>query len=493
MTASLIRTRYAPSPTGYLHVGGLRTALYNYLFAKKAGGKIILRVEDTDRTRLVEDAVPNFIDIFNWLGIEFDEGPRIGGEYGPYVQSERLELYREHLRQLADQGLAYPCFCSAERLQQMRDTQIKSGQPPMYDRACRNLSAEESARRIAQGEAHVWRMAVPDKQLVEVQDLIRGDVSFESSTIDDQVLLKSDGYPTYHLANVIDDHRMKISHVIRGEEWLPSTPKHVLLYKFFNWDLPRFAHLPLLLNPDRSKMSKRSGDVAVEDYRRKGTLPDALINFVALLGWHPSDDREIFSLAELVSEFSLERVNKAGAVFDTTKLAWMNAEYIKRESDEELTSHILPLISESAKSELSERLEFTVATLRGGTEAYQSLADRISELAAPLGETDAEMMALLESAEAASFLKEFTAGIEAIPADTWNRFENLADSFKELAKASGKSYGMKGKTLWMTLRAALTGQPHGPELPKLIGIWGRARTLQQLNTAVHYASQAISE
>jgi glutamyl-tRNA synthetase len=493
MSDSEIRTRYAPSPTGYLHVGGLRTALYNYLFAKKAGGRIVLRVEDTDRTRLVEDAVPNFLDIFKWLGIEFDEGPEIGGEFGPYVQSERLAVYTEHIRKLSEQNLAYPCFCSAERLQQMRDEQIKSGRPPMYDRTCRTLSREDAQKRIDAGEAHVWRMAVPDNRIVQVNDHIRGEVSFESSTIDDQVLLKSDGYPTYHLANVIDDHMMRISHVIRGEEWLPSTPKHVLLYQCFGWNTPQFAHLPLLLNADRSKMSKRSGDVAVEDYRRKGTLPRALLNFVALLGWHPADDREIFSLEQLIDEFSLERVNKAGAVFDTTKLAWMNAEYIKRESDEELTSHILPLIPESVKSELLERLQYTVATLRGGTDSYQMLADKISELAAPLGENDLEMMSLLETGDAAAFLKEFTTGMEAVPVGVWDNFDELAVSFKEIAKNSGKQYGMKGKTLWMTLRAALTGQPHGPELPKLIGIWGRDRSLKQLQTAVQYASQALSE
>jgi glutamyl-tRNA synthetase len=276
MTNPMIRTRYAPSPTGYLHVGGLRTALYNYLFARKHGGKIILRVEDTDRTRLVEDAVVNFLDVFKWLGIDFDEGPEIGGEFGPYIQSERLAIYDQHIKMLSTMKLAYPCFCSAERLQEMRDAQTQASKPPMYDRACRNLNREETKQRIAAGEAHVWRMAVPDNETVTISDLIRGDVHFETATIDDQVLMKSDGYPTYHLANVIDDYYMKISHVIRGEEWLPSTPKHVLLYRFFGWEPPAFAHLPLLLNADRSKMSKRSGDVAVEDYRRKGTLPDAL-------------------------------------------------------------------------------------------------------------------------------------------------------------------------------------------------------------------------
>lgn len=493
MTDTNIRTRYAPSPTGYLHVGGLRTALYNYLFAKQSGGKVILRVEDTDRTRLVEDAVPNFLDIFDWLGIEFDEGPVIGGEYGPYVQSERLAIYRERIQKLAEQRLAYPCFCSAERLQHMRDEQIKSGQPPMYDRVCRSLSADEAAQKIAAGEPHVWRMAVPDNQLVEVKDLIRGDVSFESSTIDDQVLLKSDGFPTYHLANVIDDHMMRISHVIRGEEWLPSTPKHVLLYQFFGWDLPQFAHLPLLLNPDRSKMSKRSGDVAVEDYRRKGTLPAALINFVALLGWHPADDREIFSLTELVHEFSLERVNKAGAVFDTTKLGWMNAEYIKLETDEALTERIRELLPEQAVGELSERLQFAVATLRGGTQRYKDLAGRIVSEVLTFGEIGGEVESWLKAPEAGSFLAEFAASLSSIAESDWREPEKLEAAFKDAAKRVGTQCGMKGKALWMTIRSALTGQPHGPELPKLVYILGRTAVLQRLQHSMQAASQEISE
>jgi glutamyl-tRNA synthetase len=490
---SEVRTRYAPSPTGYLHVGGLRTALYNFLFARKHGGKIILRVEDTDRTRLVEDAVENFKDVFHWLGMEFDEGPELGGNYGPYVQSERLKIYDEHIRKLADDELAYPCFCSAERLAEVRNARIKAGRPPMYDRKCRSLNREQATARIAGGESCVWRMAVPVGETVKVTDLIRGEVAFESSTIDDQVLLKSDGYPTYHLANVIDDHLMKITHVIRGEEWLPSTPKHVLLYKFFGWNLPQFAHLPLLLNADRSKMSKRSGDVAVEDYRRKGTLPEALLNFVALLGWHPSDDQEMFSLAELIEGFSLERVNKAGAVFDAAKLAWMNEEYIKRESDEALTEHVISHLPDYAKTELSDRLEFAVATLRGGSQTYEALAVRIVREILMPPSLSSEMEGWLKAEDAVAFLGEFASGLEAIPSETWNNYDDFASAFKEIAKASGKSFGMKGKALWMTLRAALTGQPHGPELPKLVCILGRRKILKRLQEAVQYATQAVSE
>jgi glutamyl-tRNA synthetase len=340
-TMSDVRVRYAPSPTGYLHVGGLRTALYNYLFARQQGGCFVLRIEDTDQTRKVEGAVENLLTVLQWLGLEFDEGPSKGGDFGPYVQSERLSIYRDHVVKLADGDHAYPCFCSTETLDTMRAAQTAQGRVPMYDGRCRKLDKAETRKRVEAGEPHVWRMAVPRKKTIVVNDIIRGKVSFATDTIDDQVLLKTDGFPTYHLANVVDDRFMRISHVIRGEEWLPSTPKHVLLYEFFGWDCPAFAHLPLLLNADRSKMSKRSGDVAVEEYRKKGILPQALINFVALLGWHPQDDREVFSVEELTHEFSLERVNKAGAIFDMAKLEWMNGEHLRLLPDEAAIDYLM--------------------------------------------------------------------------------------------------------------------------------------------------------
>ena len=286
----MVRTRFAPSPTGYLHVGGLRTALYNYIFARKHHGSFVLRIEDTDQERKVEGAIENLIETLKWTGIIPDEGPGFGGDYGPYIQSERLELYRRHAEILLEKELAYYCFCSQERLERLRQEQIAKKQPPRYDNHCRNLPADEVKRKLQSGEKFVIRMKTPLQGSVEVRDLIRGKVSFSADVLDDQILIKSDGFPTYHLANVVDDHLMKISHVIRGEEWLPSTPKHVLLYEYFNWKSPEFAHLPLLLNPDRSKLSKRHGDVAVESYRQKGYLAEALINFLALLGWNPGTD-----------------------------------------------------------------------------------------------------------------------------------------------------------------------------------------------------------
>ncbi|MBI5060451.1 glutamate--tRNA ligase [candidate division KSB1 bacterium] len=488
---SEVRTRFAPSPTGYLHVGGLRSALYNYLFAKQQGGVVLLRIEDTDQSREVKGAVENLLAAFHWLGLEFDEGPHVGGACGPYVQSQRLTLYREHVKRLADANHAYPCFCAPATLDEMRAAQGARGEPPMYDRRCKSISPADARRRIERGEAHVWRMAVPGGQIVRVHDLVRGDVEFATDTVDDQVLLKSDGFPTYHLANVVDDHYMRISHVIRGEEWLPSAPKHALLYACFGWERPRFAHLPLLLNPDRSKMSKRGGDVAVEDYRRNGILPAALINFVALLGWHPQDEREIFSVDELVKEFSLERVNKAGAIFDGAKLRWMNAEYIKRESEHDLYAHVAALLTEQIEICGESRVRYAVATLRGGTEVYGDLADRIRATLGPRSADDPESIALLANAEARKLVTEFQRRMSEIPPEIWNDFPALEAAFKAAANDSGQAVGLKGKSLWQTVRAALTGQLHGPELAKLVGIWGRARVMAELENAAS-ATTAVS-
>lgn len=328
-----VRVRFAPSPTGYLHIGGLRTALYNYLFAKHHNGKCILRIEDTDRTRFVENAQENLISSLRWAGIEFDESPEIGGEYGPYIQSERFDLYKKYAFQLIENGSAYYAFDTSDELDSMRDRQQKAGIVPKYDRTTmRNeftLGKEETKKMIENGVSYVIRLKVPITENIKFVDIIRGEVIVNGHDIDDQILLKSDGFPTYHLANVVDDHLMGITHVIRGEEWLPSTPKHVILYKSFGWDSPTFAHLPLLLNKDKTKLSKRQGSVAVEDFIEQGYFKEAFVNFVALLGWNPTADREIFSMQELIQNFNLEKVNKSGAVFDIKKLEWVNSQYLK--------------------------------------------------------------------------------------------------------------------------------------------------------------------
>ncbi|MDF2378922.1 MAG: glutamate--tRNA ligase [Candidatus Gracilibacteria bacterium] len=330
----MVVTRFAPSPTGYLHVGGLRTALYAYLFAKKAGGKLILRIEDTDQNRQVEGAEENLIKSLEWAGLSFDEGPHVGGDNGPYRQSDRTELYQKYSQELIDNGKAYKCFCSSERLEEVRQKQEASKLPTGYDGHCRGLTESEVQSKREEGLSHVVRLKVPKEELIVFEDIVRGKVKFASHLVDDQVLLKSDSFPTYHLANVVDDHLMGVTHVIRGEEWLPSTPKHILLYKAFGWEAPQFSHLPLILNEDRSKLSKRQGDVAVEDYMAKGYKKEELNNFIAFLGWNPGGTREIYSLEELVAEFDLNKVQKAGAVFNLEKLNWFREIWKQRQLKE---------------------------------------------------------------------------------------------------------------------------------------------------------------
>ncbi|CEG50076.1 glutamate-trna ligase [Plasmopara halstedii] len=359
-TRSAVRVRYAPSPTGYLHLGGLRTALFNYLFAKSSGGQFILRIEDTDKTRQVEGSVEALVNSLKWCGVEEDEGPNVGGPYGPYIQSQRLSIYRDAVKKLVESGHAYRCFCTSERLQKLRETQTRHGEATMYDRACLGLNDDEVKARVGRGDSFVIRLKIPEGKTV-VKDLLRGYVQFDHTGIDDQVLMKSDGYPTYHLANVVDDHAMRISHVIRGEEWLPSTPKHVILYKALGYEIPVWAHLGLLLNENRSKLSKRQGDVAVEDFRHKGFLPSGLVNFVAMLGWNPADgnNQEIFQMKELEEQFSIDNVNKAGSVVNIDRLRWINSRHVRALFAEENISEtrkiavlndVLPLMSSSLEA-----------------------------------------------------------------------------------------------------------------------------------------------
>ncbi|KAI7823888.1 putative glutamyl-tRNA synthetase [Gamsiella multidivaricata] len=331
-TSQITRVRFAPSPTGYLHLGGLRTAVYNYLLARQNGGKCILRIEDTDQTRYVPGAAESLIRAMEWAGVKFDEGPGIGGPHKPYHQSERLDLYRKHADALIEHDHAYRCFCTPERLSLVRLEAQKAGRTASYDRKCAMLSKQESQERVDNGEAFVVRMKVPDGKTT-VTDEVHGKVEFSNKEVDDSVLMKSDGYPTYHLANVVDDHVMGITHVIRGQEWLPSAPKHVLLYQMFGWEVPKFAHVPLLLNPDKSKLSKRSGDVNVEDYRDKGYFPEAVVNFVALLGWHPGTTEEIFDMDSLTAAFSLKNIQQSNAVVLREKLDWINKMHLLRRAE----------------------------------------------------------------------------------------------------------------------------------------------------------------
>jgi glutamyl-tRNA synthetase len=340
------RVRFAPSPTGYLHVGGARSALFNYLFAKRHKGKFILRIEDTDRSRYVKGALEEIYESLRWLGLEWDEGPGIGGPCGPYIQSERVAIYKEHAEKLLSSGKAYRCFCSSERLAALREEQEKTKQPVGYDKKCRSLSEEETDRLLVGNKAHVVRFKIQAGRKIVFNDIIRGEIEYSSDVLDDIVLIKSDGFPTYHMANVVDDHLMNITHVLRGDEWISSTPRHVLLYEAFGWNPPQFAHLPVILAEDGKKLSKRKGAASVMDYKRAGFLPEALFNFLALLGWAPGDEREKMSVKDLTGAFSLEHVSPKPAVFDEKKMEWMNGMYLTERSAVSLIAEVFPLWKE---------------------------------------------------------------------------------------------------------------------------------------------------
>jgi len=477
----MVRVRFAPSPTGLVHVGSLRTALYNYLFAKHHKGTLVLRIEDTDRTRFVEGAVDNLLRTMNWAGIHFDEGPVQGGQYGPYVQSERFDRYNAYGQQLVASGHAYRCFCTAERIDLVRKTLQESGQPPMYDGYCRGLSADEIAQKEAEGLPHVIRLKVPAKETVFFDDLVRNRVVFQSHTIDDQVLIKSDGFPTYHLANVVDDHDMNITHVIRGEEWLSSTPKHVLLYKAFGWDIPQFAHLPLLLNPDRSKLSKRQGDVSVEDFQAHGFLPEALVNFVALLGWNPSDKQEIYTLDELIEKFDISKVNKAGAVFDQKKLLWMNGQYIRKMPPEALYAAVKPHFNEATAE------YFNATNISLAERMVNSIKDNLEHVSDI--NTYVSVYLLSDEDVAKAWLPENQGDTEKqVVAALLNEFEGYSEfSAQQIETGIQKVLETlqlgKGKVL-KPLRYALTARPSGPHLPELMSILGPITVCNRLKRFV---------
>ncbi len=477
----MVRVRFAPSPTGFVHVGSLRTALYNYLFARHNNGVNVLRIEDTDRTRLVEGAVENLLRTMEWAGISFDEGPTQGGEYGPYVQSERTEIYRNYADELISNNKAYPCFCTSERLDEVRKAMQASGQPPMYDRHCRNLTHDEVREKIDAGIAHVVRLRVPLGETITFNDLVRGDVSFESKTIDDQVLLKSDGFPTYHLANIVDDHLMKITHVIRGEEWLTSTPKHVLLYRALNWeaDMPKFAHLPLLLNPDRSKLSKRQGDVAVEDFKTQGYLPDALVNFCALLGFNPSDTQEIYSLEALIASFELDKVNKSGAVFGREKLDWMNSEYIRSKTPEELFKSVKPLAEDRGYTVSDEYLLKVIGLMTERVRTLNDFVDFASYFYKAPTEFDEKSRAKNWTDEAklrlADLLPLLTNSTE------WNHV-----AIEQIVRAYAESKDISAGKLIHPLRLSVSGVGSGPGLFELLEVLGKSEVTSRIAYALEH-------
>lgn len=475
-----VRLRFAPSPTGYVHIGGLRTALYNYLYARGQKGKFILRIEDTDRTRYVEGAIENLIKELKWAGIDIDEGVSLDeagniinvGDCKPYIQSERVKqgIYDKYVDRLIEEGKAYYCFCTKERLDHIREAQKADGKIAKYDGFCRGVSLEEARERIAKGEEHVVRMKLPANKDISFDDAIKGRITINTDDMDDQVLIKSDGFPTYHFAVVIDDHEMGVTHVVRGDEWLPSTPKHVFLYEAFGWETPQYVHLPTVLNKSGKKLSKRNDDASVEDFRKKGYLPEGLINYLALVGWSPETNEEILSMDELIEQFSFDRVSKSGGVFDSEKLDWVNAHYVKALEIPKLAEYIKPYLIEAGLIDedfSEEKLELIAQTFQESIHKFSEIVEQSEFLFKDKIEIVEEDAIEMASGEQVPSL------VEAFKEELSNIDEVDEEFAKTIMKKIQKATGVKGKNLFMPVRAVLTGNVHGPELVNIIQILGK--------------------
>lgn len=487
-----VRVRFAPSPTGYLHIGGARTAIYNWLLARATGGQFILRIEDTDRARFVPDALQDIMASLRWLGIEWDEGPEAGGPYGPYFQSERLDLYHKYAEQLVAEGKAYYCFCTTERLSALRAAQEAAKQPPGYDRHCRTLTPDEVAKLKAEGHVPVIRFKIPLDGTTTVVDELRGELTFENRTLDDLVLLKSDGFPTYHLANIIDDHHMGITHVMRGDEWIASTPRHILLYQAFGWQPPKFAHLPVFLAPSGGgKLSKRHGATSVREYREKGYLPEALFNFLLLLGWHPSDEQELFTPEEAARAFTLDRISKSPVAFSTDKLDWFNGIYIRKMDVRELAQRCLPVLQRDGLLPdpcPPERLEYLVRVMPLVQERLRGL-NEISELVdfflredIPAPGLDLLVQKGSTPEQADELLTRSAQLIEAAPGLS---HDDLDAPLRRLAEEKG----LKAGQVFMPIRVAISGRTATPGLFETMEAIGKDRVLRRIRKAIEVLKQ----
>jgi glutamyl-tRNA synthetase len=477
---SNVRVRYAPSPTGAPHVGNIRTALFDYLWARHTGGKFIVRIEDTDQAREVENGLELILESLRFLGLQWDEGPDIGGAFGPYEQSKRLHLYKQHAEELVAKGAAYYCYCTPERLEQMRAAQQARGEQTRYDYHCRYLSIEERAAHERAGDPKVIRLAVPQEGKTTLHDFIHGDLTIANKDVDDQVLLKSDGFPTYHLAVVVDDHLMQISHVLRGDDWIPSFPKHVLLYHAFGWAVPPHGHVPLVLGTDKKKLGKRHGSTSVIQFRDEGYLAEAMLNFLARLGWSYDDKTEIFSRQQLIELFTLDKIEHAPAIFDYSKLDWMNGYYIRQLSDEDLVNRVLPFFAKAG-------LPTDIATLRA---FIPLIKERMKKL------TDAVTMADFLFADELEYDPQLLIGkgMDAKSAQAalraaqsvLEKYASYADEEKIEAelRAAADQLGMKYAPFFGTLRVAVTGKTVSPPLMGSIQILGREKTLRRIQRAL---------
>jgi glutamyl-tRNA synthetase len=477
-----VRVRFAPSPTGYPHIGNIRTVVFNWLFARQQQGQFILRIEDTDRNRYVDDAIRVIQDSLGWLGLDWDEGPGKGGDYGPYVQSERLDIYREKAEELVDKGLAYRCNCSSERLAEVRETLRGQGKNPMYDGHCRRKAPGE----VAADEPHVIRLKVPREGVTTFNDLLRGEISVENTLVDDQILIKSDGYPTYHLAVVVDDHMMAITHVMRGDDWIPSMPKRVLLYRAFGWELPTFVHVPLVMGPDGKKLGKRHGATSVDEFRWQGYLPDALVNFLALLGWAPGEgeDREIFSREELIERFDIHHINLSPAVFSYQKLDWLNGQYIRAMSPDALLQALVPfwanagLIPTPVPTEMRHKLKILVPLVQERLKRLRDvipLTDFVFEDidVPPIEKIIGKKMTAAETLTALRAVQRLLR--ESVQFDA----ESLEQPMRDLAGTLDLKVGQ----LLGIVRNVVTGKQVSPPLFGTIQAIGRKTTLKRLEDA----------
>lgn len=472
-----VRVRFAPSPTGYLHVGGARTALFNWLYARKTGGKFILRIEDTDVERSTQESTDGLLKDLKWLGLTWDEGPEVGGNYGPYYQSERLEIYQKYARELMDKGYAYPCFCKEEELEAKRQKAEEEHRSVHYDQTCLKLSKEEVQKRIAAGESYVIRVKVPEKDYV-LEDEVRGRVEWKAGTLGDFIILRSSGMPVYNFCVVVDDAAMEITHVVRAEEHLTNTHRQLILYEALGKKPPIFSHASLILGPDKSKLSKRHGATAVGQYAIDGFLPEALVNFLALLGWNEGNDREIYSVKELIEHFELNRISKSPGVFDHNKLVWMNGQHLRAMSVDELLPMVAPVLKDAMPND--KRLE-NPEILRKLIELIQvkmNLINDAVEVAKSFltaQEPENEEAAQLISTEKS--LKLF----EAL-AQEFEKCEWIKEGYNAAIKAAGKIAEAKGKDLFMPIRVKITGTCHGPDLVGILDVLGRDEVISRLKS-----------
>ncbi|MEO0181165.1 MAG: glutamate--tRNA ligase [candidate division WOR-3 bacterium] len=476
MNKSKVRVRFAPSPTGYLHLGGARTALYNWLFARNQGGVFILRIEDTDRSRLVPDSVQDIIQSLEWLGIPPDEGP--------YFQSERREVYAQKAHELVERGAAYPCFCTPQRLERVREERRKAGLKIGYDRACRNLSPDEVKAKMQGGQAYVIRLRVPLSGEIGFRDFLRGKIAYDARELEDIVLLKSDGWPTYHLANVVDDHDQGITHIMRADEWIPSVPYHILIYEAFGWEPPVFIHLPVILSPDgKGKMSKRSGAFSIRDVRREGYLPEAIVNYLALLGWSPGDDREIMSLTEMAEAFSLQRLSVRGAVFSYEKLLWMNGEYMRAMPDKRLAELAMPFFKEKGYNDPQTILKI-IPLFKDRAKTLRELADISGYFFAEPDSYDPDgVKKHFLRPGVPELLRELAGRLAGI--DGWNP-QSIEHALRELADERG----IPARDLIHPARLALSGMTFGPGLFEMMAALGKAKCLLRLRRAAEWIEKA---